>query len=186
MNWSSKFVFHVKYLTFQSNHLGSDLNISEKSLPVTNVEILECFISPIHRQYPPLAHRPLQSMSWIKLPFGKRATFWVMMRVDYTEGLQPHRTENTQMWCVSMCACMWDGWRARVFWSWMRSHPCPRGKRPRLWGLQASGLQWDAHANSHMGRNPPSTMFLNYSIVLSHSSQLMLVRHHLLFPQKAL
>lgn len=62
------------------------------------------------------------------------------------------------MWCVSMCASMWDGWRVGVFWSpvsWMRSHLCLRGKRPLLWGLQASGHQWHAHAHSHTGRDSP-------------------------------
>lgn len=108
MNWSSKFVFHVKYLTFQNNHLGSDLNLSEKSLPVTNFEILERFILPIHRQHPPLPHRPLQSMSWIKLPFWKRATFcesWCERTIQKDRShIEKQKTHKCGVWaCVHTC-----------------------------------------------------------------------------------
>lgn len=93
--------------------------------------------------------------------------------------------ENMHLWCVwaRVYACVVFG-RQGVFWNWMRSHPCLRGRK-WLWGLQASGHQWAAHANSHTAAAPPP-MFLNYTIVLSHSILPRLVRHHLLSPQKAL
>lgn len=136
--------------------------------------------------------RPLQSMLWIKLPFKKRAMFCesrceLAIQTDHSHW---GKTENTNVVCEHVC--LHEGWfggrGGGVFWSpasWMRSHPCLREKRPLLWGLQASGHQWDAHAHSHTGRDSPP-MSLNYTIVLSHSTLPRLVRHHLLSPQKAL
>lgn len=104
--------------------------------------------------------RPLQSISGVKLFFKKRAMFhesWCKLTIQRDHSHCENQKTHTNVVCEHVC--MLVGWlKGGVFWSpfsWMRSHPCLRGKRPLLWGLQASGHQWDARAHSHTGRDSP-------------------------------
>lgn len=170
---------------FQAANLSK---LKFKSCPKSNLLHYMCFAFP--PSFCSSFSRPLLSMLGINMPFKKEDNvLWVMIWADHTVGPQQLRkTKTTQMWWVSMCVCMWTGWRAGVFCSpvsWMRSHPCLRGKKASAVG---SPGQWTSVRcscpQSHRQGLPP--MILNYTIVPSLSTLPRLVRHHLLSPQKAL
>lgn len=131
-------------------------------------------------------HKICQTCHCPKLSFKRMtATLWVRMEGGHT-GLwlqPPQKTKDLNVVCESLHSSECDG-RKDGCVRWMRSHPGLKGKRPVLWGLQASRHQWVAHVKRP--HSTPLPMFVNYTIVLSHSILPRLIRHHLLSLQKAL
>lgn len=66
---------------------------------------------------------------------------------------EKQKSHKCGVWaCVYACGMV--GGRGYSAAEWGHIHAWGE-KRPVLWGLQASGHQWDAHANSHTGRDSP-------------------------------